>query len=236
MNWKNITLQQFQQISIINADEELDEADKLLFIISILYDKTDYQLGRISTTKLKRLINSVNNIFTSEINIKQKNRFGIYKLNYDIASIRFGQYVELSYFIQQDSTQKAHNILASIAAPLFFKNDSKNHSKISNYFLKQPITNVLGSIKTLLDALQSFNENYKGLFDSGIVDDNVDSIHPFNKYYGWIYSATLIKEHEGITLEQAFNLPVRQALNALAYLKSKGLYEEEQLKKQYANN
>jgi len=46
----------------------------------------------------------------------------------------------------------------------------------------------------------------------------------------------LIKEHEGITLEQAFNLPVRQALNALAYLKSKGLYEEEQLKKQYANN
>jgi len=41
----------------------------------------------------------------------------------------------------------------------------------------------------------------------------------------------MVAEHERITLEQAFDLNVRQALNDLSYLKAKRNYDEQQLKK-----
>jgi len=41
----------------------------------------------------------------------------------------------------------------------------------------------------------------------------------------------MVAEHERITLEEAFDLNVRQALNDLSYLKAKRQYDEQQLKK-----
>lgn len=52
--------------------------------------------------------------------------------------------------------------------------------------------------------------------------------------YGWIYQATLIAEHEKIKLDEVYNLPTIQALNDLAYLKSKTAHDREQIKKAYA--
>jgi hypothetical protein len=56
------------------------------------------------------------------------------------------------------------------------------------------------------------------------------------RIYGWIYQATLIADHEKIKLEDVYNLPTLQALNDLAYLKSKNAYESEQMKKVYAKH
>lgn len=54
--------------------------------------------------------------------------------------------------------------------------------------------------------------------------------------YGWIYQATLIAEHEKIKLDDVYNLPTIQALNDLAYLKSKTAHDREQIKKAYAKH
>jgi hypothetical protein len=51
--------------------------------------------------------------------------------------------------------------------------------------------------------------------------------------YGWIYQSKLVAEHEGITLEKAFDTPTLQFLNDLAYIKAKNEYDREQLKKVY---
>jgi hypothetical protein len=51
--------------------------------------------------------------------------------------------------------------------------------------------------------------------------------------YGWIYQATLIAEHERIKLEEVYDLPTIQALNDLAYLKSKNAHDNEQMKQMY---
>jgi hypothetical protein len=64
--------------------------------------------------------------------------------------------------------------------------------------------------------------------DSDVVG-NVQS-DQFNKQYGWIYSATQVAQHEGLGLDRAYDLPVRQAFNDLLYLKAKGKYEMEQLR------
>jgi hypothetical protein len=56
------------------------------------------------------------------------------------------------------------------------------------------------------------------------------------RVYGWIYQATIIADHEKIKLEEVYNLPTLQALNDLAYLKSKNAYESEQMKKVYAKH
>jgi hypothetical protein len=53
------------------------------------------------------------------------------------------------------------------------------------------------------------------------------------RYYGWLYQIELVANYEKITLEDTYNLPTIQFLNDLAYLKAKGEYEAEQLKKAY---
>jgi hypothetical protein len=51
--------------------------------------------------------------------------------------------------------------------------------------------------------------------------------------YGWIYQATIIADHERIRLDEVYELPTIQALNDLAYLKSKSAFDREQMKQAY---
>lgn len=51
--------------------------------------------------------------------------------------------------------------------------------------------------------------------------------------YGWTYQATLVAEHERITLDAAYELSLLQCLNDLAYLKSKAEHDREMIKKIY---
>lgn len=53
------------------------------------------------------------------------------------------------------------------------------------------------------------------------------------RYYGLIYQTELVANFEKITLEQCYELPLLQYLNDLAYLKAKGEYESEQVRKAY---
>ncbi len=53
----------------------------------------------------------------------------------------------------------------------------------------------------------------------------------FAKHFGWFFSTTQVAELERITLEQAWDLPVIQYLNDLAYLKMKSKLEAAQLEK-----
>jgi hypothetical protein len=82
------------------------------------------------------------------------------------------------------------------------------------------------------------DKEFEGLFDKG--DDDQDeqisgrsSVSNFMRYYGWIYQTELVANFEKITLEQCYELPLLQYLNDLAYLKAKGEYEAEQLRKAY---
>ena len=93
---------------------------------------------------------------------------------------------------------------------------------------------IIWNVAKFLEVFKTFNESYKGLF--GIEDIEEEDLKPisntFNDQYGWIYSAKKVAELEGITLEKAFDLPIIQAFNDLAYLKAHQEYESDILKRQ----
>jgi hypothetical protein len=53
----------------------------------------------------------------------------------------------------------------------------------------------------------------------------------FMSQFGWIYNATIVADHERITLDETFNLPTIQFLNDLAFLKAKSDHENYLMKK-----
>lgn len=230
MNWSNITLSKFLQIEEIN-DREIPDIDKVLFSTCIVFDMTEYELDNADPKKVIKLISRMKKIFETPFDTKHHQKIGKYFINYDVSKMTFGQYIELAFFLSSKPIQNAHYILATISNQWLRKHKSDDHRKKANYFLEQPVEKTISALKTISETFAEFNKEYKGLFgvDKSVTGDVQEDI--FNKRYGWIYSASQVAEYERITNDEAFALPIRQALNDLAYLKAKGKYEAEQLKK-----
>jgi hypothetical protein len=229
MKWKDITLAQFQEIERINS-RQLSDMDKALFSVCVIYGVTEYELDSTDPKKALKMVNRVTQIFESSFIPKAQNKIGRYFINYEVSSMSFGQYIELAFFLQ-DSVRHAHYIMATISKRWLQKHTASDHRKKSEFFLSRPVTEIIGCVGLIKVRFDEFNNEYKPLFglDKAVAGDV--QADDFNKRHGWIYSATQVKEHEGITLEETFSMPVRQALNALVFLKAKGKYEVEQLRK-----
>ena len=224
-NWNDITLFKFQQIDEINS-REVSDIDKILFTTCVVFNLTEYQLDNKPLKDANKLIEKVKNIFENEINAQPKKKIGKFKIDYDPAKLTFGQYIELSFFLQAKPIQNAHYILSSIASK-----DADKHRQRADYFLTISITKIVGSISFFIERLKKFNDEYKSLFgldkETGGKEVQGDQ---FNKRYGWIYAASQVAEYERITLDAAFALPIRRAFNDLAFLKAKSKYDAQQLK------
>lgn len=224
INWNNISLYKFQQIDGFNNRKDLSDLEKILFSTCVVFDLTEYELDKKGAKVASKLAAKVNTIFLKSFDPKPYTRIGKYAINYDPSTMTFGQYVELMFFLQSP-IQNAHYVLASISSER-----STDHKRKADYFHHQPITKITGSLKLFMERFAAFNAEYNTLFglDEEVSGDAQNDF--FNKRYGWIYSATQVAEHERITLDKAFELPVRQALNDLAFLKAKAKYEIEQSK------
>ncbi len=85
-----------------------------------------------------------------------------------------------------------------------------------------------------LQCINGIDKRYPILFgertpanDEESGSENIESV--FAKHYGWIYSATVVADHERISLDAAFDLPVMQFLNAMSYMKMKNKVEAKQM-------
>ena len=230
MTWKDITLGKYQQIEAINA-KRLDDIDKALYCACVVFDKTEYQIDNEKPKKVLKMMNKMQSLFEIPFSPKPEKRIGKYVVNYDVSRITFGQYVELSFFIGNGALRNVHYILATMSNRWRKKHTASDHRLKADYFQTQPVEKVIGALNVIQENYSRFNGEYKQLFglDRDVAGDVQND--EFNKRYGWIYSATQVKDHEGITLDEAFALPVRQAFNALLYLKAKGKYDMEQIRK-----
>lgn len=235
MNWSDVSLAKFQQIEEINKRDD-DDIDKVLYSVCVLFGVTEYELNNEKPKKALRMIEQVNKLFASKLNPEAKDKIGGYRMNYDIQTITFGQYIELAFFFSNRPERNMHKVLATMATPMS-DDVTGDHPVKAEYFMGQPIENVIGALACIRTRFEEFNNEYSHLF--GVdpqVYGNVQE-DDFNKRHGWIYSATRVKDHEGITLEDAFNLPVRRALNALVYIKAKDKYDIEMARRNNnANN
>lgn len=225
-NWNKITLFKFQQINEINS-REVSDLDKLLFTTCVVFDLTEFQLDNKPIKEASKLIDKVKAIFESEFKPLPKKKIGKFKINYAPARLKFGQYIELSFFLQSNPIQNSHYIFSSIVS-----SDADKHRDRADYFLTQPIAKIIGSLTLFIEKFKAFNDEYKTLFgldkEAGGKEAQSDQ---FNKRYGWIYAASQVAEYERITLDDAFALPIRRAFNDLAFLKAKSKYDAEQLKR-----
>jgi hypothetical protein len=230
MKWSDITLAKFQQIEQVNR-QEMPDIDKALFTTCIVFDKTEHQLDNENPKRVMKMMGKMQSIFETPFNPNPKTQIGNYVVNYDMSRISLGQYVELSYFITKGVIGNAHFMLASMASRRRKKYTAADHRAKADYFHIQPVELIIGAANLIKENYDRFNSEYKSLFgiDTEVTGDVEND--EFNKRYGWIYSATQVAQHEGITLDAAFGLPIRQAFNDLMFIKAKGKYEMEQLRK-----
>jgi hypothetical protein len=228
ISWDNVTLYKFQRIDEINK-RDISELDKTLFTTCVVFDKTEFELDNMPPQKALKYVSKVEKIFRSELKMKPGKKAGKFPMVYDPSALTFGQFIELVYFLQ-DPILNAHYVLASIVSK-----DADTHRQRSEYFHSLPVGKVMGCFQRFIENFEAFQKEYKSLFG---LDEEVSGtsaqVNQFNKRYGWIYSASQVAEYERITLDQAFALPIRRALNDLAYLKAKAKYESELLKQNNA--
>lgn len=235
MTWKNITLGKYQLIEQVNKTD-LPDMDKVLHTACIVFEKTEYEIDNEKPRRVVKMISKIQSVFEKPLNVKACARIGKYVVNYDVSRITFGQYIELSFFFANGFEKNMHYILATMSCRWLRKHTSKDHRKKAEYFLNQPVGLIIGALNKIKENYNQFNSQYNSLFGIDTeVSGNVQN-DEFNKRHGWIYSASQVADHERITLDEAFALPVIQAFNALIFLKAKGKYEMEQFRKSNKSN
>lgn len=144
MNWQRITVRQFQQIYAI--DSKLDELDKLVKAVCILFNKTEDEVNDLTRDEFTAICKKAAFAFETIPQQPHKDRIGRYKVQYDVRKLRFRRYAEPMQFAANDLIPNLHNILASIVNPTFFgfrlRNRAKDHPKIANELLDAPFLDV----------------------------------------------------------------------------------------------
>jgi hypothetical protein len=94
-----------------------------------------------------------------------------------------------------------------------------------------------------LQTYKRLNKSYNSLFGKRDIEEQESNeaevernTETFEARWGWVYNAELIKGFEGIELDKVWELPIIQALNALAYLKDKGRNERHQIEQMNRKN
>ena len=79
--------------------------------------------------------------------------------------------------------------------------------------------------------IEQNDASYVGLFGEGNSEDGQNGFgtgaavrEKFNERFGWIYNVKRIADFEGVSMKEAWEIPVRQALNTLSYLKAYDSY------------
>jgi hypothetical protein len=142
--WHKITVEQYQQIARVQA-EPLEDMDKLIAVIGIIYDKTESQVNDLPVPLFHRLTAEVNELFSKGLQTNIPGKYikangHKYRMIYKAAKITYGQWTEIMHFLNGDLIQNLHLLAASIAGPVKYgithKNNSDQHEAVATDFLQ----------------------------------------------------------------------------------------------------
>jgi len=214
-----MTLQQYQRIASFYNQSD-DEITQVALIVCDMFNLSHEEVDNMQPKTFIKYSNKVTKQFKK---LGKKPLLGRLKLETDATKITLGQFIEVQHFLKQGEIDAMHLVTASILS------DSRQHQVKADLLLKKHIRLILADYTTFLQSFAELLQGYKGLFESDEVveeDGKMEKPHSFIEQYGWIYSAKQVAQHEGITLDKAFDLPILQAFNALAYLKSEQAYQK----------
>jgi hypothetical protein len=213
-----MTLQQYQRIAGFYNQSD-DEITQVALIVCDMFNLSHDEVDNMQPKEFIKYSNKVTKQFKK---LGKKPYFGRLKLETDAKKITLGQFIEVQHFLKMGEIDAMHLVTASIWG------NSKAHEVKADLLLKKHIRYILADYTAFLQSFAELLQGYKGLFESEEVEEDgkMEKPHPFIEQYGWIYSAKEVAQHEGITLDKAFDLPILQAFNALAYLKSEQAYQK----------
>jgi hypothetical protein len=214
-----MTLKQYQRIAGF-YNQSNDEITQVALIVCDMFNLSHEEVDNMQPKTFIKYSNKVTKQFKK---LGKKPYFGRLKLQTDAKKITLGQFIEVQHFLKQGEIDAMHLVTASIW------DDSRPHDIKADLLLKKHIRLILADYTAFLQSFAELLQGYKGLFESDEVveeDGKMEKPHSFIEQYGWIYSAKQVAQFEGITLDMAFDLPILQAFNALAYLKSEQSYQK----------
>ncbi len=221
---RKLTLYQFQKIDTYMSRKDISDINKSFYSVCVVYDLTEHALDQMDVRKVYKMVNRVNRMLKESSLEKVFKQFGEFTVCYNPVEYTLGQFISLSFYLSSGYMANAHKILG-VATGQDEANDR------ADYFREQPMRRLTGGLKQLMLNFKGFLHQYKDLF--GLSVDNAEEVqaNPFQKKYGWIFSATMIAEHCRITLDDAFKMNVVDAFFHLGYLKAKAKYDEQQIKR-----
>ena len=219
-----MTVAQFQRIHEI-SETTPDSVEQLGWMVCEVFNLTHDKVDSMGAKKFEKYAAMLERMLHS----KEPKFFRI-AFQEDANKITFGQFVEVQYWLRQPLPAVLDLVAASVMQ------ERTDHKEDAAWIKEQPLRKVLPPVQRFVDSLNKLIESYKGLFgtDDEPEEDEDEirpmrkgpAVHPFIEQYGWIYSATEIAQHEGLKLDEVYELPVIQALNDLAYLKAKQQYNK----------
>jgi hypothetical protein len=210
-----MTLAQYQRIHEINQTT-LDNIERIAFTICYLFDKSEEYVNELTTERFTRYIDKLNRA----LQIK-KPWVHLITFESDATKITLGQFIECQYWLKHDPIQSIHLIGASILKK------REDHIKDAEVLLTVEVNQILPAVEIFIKSFKALIASYKGLFGEPLPEgEESEKPHVFIDQYGWIFSAKQVADHNGITIDQAYELPVIHALNDMSYLKSKQQYDK----------
>lgn len=140
MDWHNISLSKYLQLKQVFADKELDEVEKGIEAVSILFD---CDANKLMITDFNNKLQQVKKVLSNKIpKSKVKAKYGEYQLVVEPTLITTSQFMDISTFRESGDIV---GILSCILIPKnHVYNDGYSIDEVRNYIMELPITDALG--------------------------------------------------------------------------------------------
>lgn len=210
-----MTLEQYQAAASIYQTKDND-IERIAWCICIVFNKRPEKVNEWGKRKFFFYSRLLAWKFLRVTNAKRSSLDFVT----DATEITLGQFIDSEHFLK---TESIHMVAATI-----WKQDGKHPDKAAR-LNNLPARWIVSAVTMFTESYIELLKSYSGLFEitEEVIEGEPSEPHPFQSQYGWMYSAKAVAELEGITLEQAYELPIIQALNDLAYLKAYKSYQDE---------
>ncbi len=231
-----MTVSQYKAIHEINTTTP-DTVERHAWIICALFGKEPDDVATWSGIKFLRYCAKTER----RLSAKPRRLFGRVRLQTNAARLTFGQFIEVQHWLKGCPVTGTNEIdiipaLDMIAASIR-QTPAEDHAAEVERMRRRHFAGILQQVIAFVESQNELITQYAGLFDKEDETPEDEELrpkeaeHPFTERYGWIYAAEDVARLKGIPLDDVYRLPVIEAFNYMAYLKSKTAFIKWQNKK-----
>jgi len=188
MNWKDVTVWQWQQIqNLLTKKEGLTELDIAVKSLEILTYQTEAQIDSLTIKQLNEQLKKITFITESAPIPKPNDYIKIgkkrYRCIYDIRNIPYSRYLETKFF-GDDIINNLHKIAASMVMPMKLtwrgwkvaKYDASKHEEYADDLLSASFESVYGSVVFFCQVFSDSITNLRDYLKEELMRNGMDKL------------------------------------------------------------